>query len=50
MRKRTKKYGKLVASANTDKGKKVKFYDKKEPKKEDILSPPISRLQTKKGF
>lgn len=51
MRKRTTmKNGKLVASVNTDKDRKVKYYDKKESKKEDILSPPISRLQTKKSL
>jgi hypothetical protein len=46
MRKRTIKNGKLVVSANSN--EKVKFYDKKPIKKEDVLSPPIYRLQTKK--
>jgi hypothetical protein len=48
MRKRTRKNGKLVVSANSNEKDKVKFYDKKPIKKEDVLSPPIYRLQTKK--
>lgn len=48
MRKRTIKKGKLVVSANNT--EKVKFYDKKVIKKEDVLSPPNSNLQTKKSF
>lgn len=47
MRKRTIKKGKLVVSANNNEA--VKFYDKKPIiKKEDVLSPPNSNLQTKK--
>lgn len=48
MRKRTIKKGKLVVSANNN--EKVKFYDKKPIKKEDVLSPPNSNLQTKKSL
>ena len=48
MRKRTTKNGKLVVSANSNEQNKVKFYDKKPIKKEDVLSPPNSNLQTKK--
>ena len=50
MRKRTTKNGKLVASANSNEQKKVKFYDKKPIKKEDVLSPPNLNLQTKKSL
>ena len=48
MRKRTRKKGKLVVSANNNEA--VKFYDKKTIKKEDVLCPPNSNLQTKKRF
>jgi hypothetical protein len=47
MRKRTRKNGKLVVSANCN--EKVKFYDKKPIKKEDVLSPPIYRLKNQKN-
>jgi hypothetical protein len=48
-RKRTTKNGKLVVSANSNEKNQIKFYDKKpDIKKEDVLSPPIYRLQTKK--
>lgn len=46
MRKRTTKNGKLIVSANSK--DKVKFYDKKTIKKEDVLSPPIYRLKNQK--
>jgi hypothetical protein len=48
MRKRTTKNGKLVVSANSNE-QKVKFYDKKAIKKEDVLSPPIYRLKNQKN-
>jgi hypothetical protein len=49
MRKRTTKNGKLVVSANSNEQNKVKFYDKKAIKKEDVLSPPIYRLKNQKN-
>jgi hypothetical protein len=49
MRKRTTKNGKLVVSANSNEQQKVKFYDKKAIKKEDVLSPPIYRLKNQKN-
>jgi hypothetical protein len=49
MRKRTTKNGKLIVSANSNDKDKVKFYDKKTIKKEDVLSPPIYRLKNQKN-
>jgi hypothetical protein len=49
MRKRTTKNGKLVVSANSNEQQKVKFYDKKAIKKEDVLSPPIIAYKPKKN-